>query len=50
MIALTSMIASPFFAYALLVVREASTASLKSGNKKKRSLPHANMSMVRLRL
>jgi len=34
MVALTSMIASPFFAYSLLVACVASTTSLESGNKK----------------
>jgi len=37
MVALQSVIASPLFAYALLVAREASIASLKATTK---SVPH----------
>src|SRR4029450_499899 len=49
MVALTSVIASPFFLPVLFSSREPSLASLESGNKKAQS-HHADPNMVRLRL
>ena len=49
MVALTSMIASPFFLPMLFSSCESSPASLESSDKKKRSLVHADASMAGLR-